>query len=122
MQSKREMLPLWSVSIGALVHGSLLGYKGNEEKIGCSSLPVRRVLAAWQGQPWQARSSPSPHPTGEGKEMEGVNQPSDLLLPKNVELSATFGFTQIFRAAVNYPRALQMQTYLELMLFVQCSA
>lgn len=66
--------------------------------------------------------SDSPRLTGKGKEMEGLNQVWDLLLPENVELSSTFGFTQIFRAVVNYPRMLQMQAYLELMLFVLCLA
>lgn len=120
MQSKREMLHFWSVSVDALVCGSLLGYKGNEEKFNCSSLPFQHVLAVRQRQSRQARGSP--RLTGKGKEMEGLNQVWDLLLPENVELSSTFGFTQIFRAVVNYPRMLQMQAYLELMLFVLCLA
>lgn len=41
-----------------------------------------------------------------------------LTADRNAELRRTSGFMQIFRAVVNYPRTFQLQTDLELMLFV----
>ena len=94
--------------------------QGKGRKVWLQLIAFQHVLAIWQWQSWQASCSPCL--TGKGKEMEGLNQLCDLLLPENVELSGTFCFTQIFRAVVNYPHTLQMQTYLELMLFMLCLA
>lgn len=47
---------------------------------------------------------PSPCLTGKEKEMEGLNQLCDLLLPENVELSNTFGFTQILQGCGEFSK------------------